>query len=100
MTARPAQQVVLADPVEVFEARCWARAHLYGVGELDLHEAIDLLQEAATASGLVAALGQDEVERIMSAAFAPIRGQDERVAAKAAHVQDLPTYGHARPDDE
>ena len=56
-------------PREVFQLRCWARAHLYAAGEYELHEAIDQLQRDAEASGLVAELGQDEVQRILGAAF-------------------------------
>ena len=37
-------------------------------GELDLQTAVDALQEAAAASGLTAAAGQDAVQRILAAA--------------------------------
>jgi hypothetical protein len=55
--------------IAVFAARCEARAILYAVGELDLHDAIDVLQEAAIRTGLVAAIGQHAVQEIMAAAF-------------------------------
>jgi hypothetical protein len=29
--------------LDMFWARCEARAHLYAVGELDLHDAVDVL---------------------------------------------------------
>jgi hypothetical protein len=55
----------------VFEARCKAQAALVAAGEFDLHDAVDALQAAAVATGLVAAIGQDEVQRIMARAFGP-----------------------------
>jgi hypothetical protein len=55
--------------VDIFAARCEARAILYAVGEFDLHEAVDVLQDAAARTGLVAALGQDAVQEILTAAF-------------------------------
>jgi hypothetical protein len=61
------------DPCEVFRARCEARALLYVAGELDLHEAVDVLQAHAIASGLVPQIGQDAVQAIMAAAFRPVR---------------------------
>jgi hypothetical protein len=59
-----------ADPFEVFEARGWARAWLFGAGEFSLHEAIDSLQEAAVATGLVELIGQDRVQEILANNFA------------------------------
>lgn len=44
------------DPAEVFASRCSARAYLVFEGEWDFHDAVDGLQQAAVASGLVAAL--------------------------------------------
>jgi hypothetical protein len=78
-------------PLAVFIARCEARALLWQAGELDLHEAVDELQAAAVRDGLVAQLGQDEVQRLMVEAFAPLR-------------DDLP-WSHAvttelEPDDD
>jgi hypothetical protein len=52
-----------------FEARCWARARLWWEHVYTLHESVDVLQRDAERSGLVAEIGQDEVQRIMSAAF-------------------------------
>jgi hypothetical protein len=57
------------DPTEIFRVRCEARALLYAHGELDLHDAVDGLQADAVASGLVDAIGQDAIQRIMSDAF-------------------------------
>jgi hypothetical protein len=71
--ARIAEAPPRADPVEVFTLRCRARARLFAAGEIDLHTAVDELQDSAVASGLVAAIGQDEVQRIMAEAFAKVR---------------------------
>lgn len=54
--------------VDIFAARCEARAILYAVGELELHEAVDVLQDAAR-TGLVAVIGQDAVQDIIADAF-------------------------------
>jgi hypothetical protein len=54
---------------EIFTARCEARARLWANGDLDLHQAVDVLQAAAVTTGLVAAIGQDAAQKIMSKAF-------------------------------
>ncbi len=61
------------DPLEVFTARTEARAYLWREGDLDLHEAVDVLQAAAVQTGLAGALGQDAVQAIMAKAFAAVR---------------------------
>jgi hypothetical protein len=61
---------------DAFELRCWSRAQLYELGELDLHDAVDVLQHFAEETGLVAAIGQDEVQKIMADAFKPIRERE------------------------
>jgi len=58
-----------ADPLEVFSARCQARAQLWWVGEIDLHHGVDALQSAAVKLGLIQKLGQDQVQRLMAEAF-------------------------------
>jgi len=58
------------DVLTVFEARCEARAYLVEVGKLDKIEAVDGLQSAAEADGLVQRLGQDAVQAIMARHFA------------------------------
>ena len=63
----------VSSPLAVVIARAEARATLWQVGELDLHEAVDELQAAAVVSGLVAKLGQDEVQRLMAEAFRKVR---------------------------
>ena len=56
----------------VFRERCEARAYLFAIGEFDLHEAVDVLQADASRTGLVDHIGQDAVQAIMAAAFAPV----------------------------
>jgi hypothetical protein len=68
MTARAHIQAEV-DLVAVFAARAEARAILYVAGEYDLHEAVDVLQENAAASCLVADIGQDAVQEILACAF-------------------------------
>ena len=77
------QQDVCIDPVVVFTLRAKARARLYATGEIDLHVAVDELQEAAEANGLVAAIGQDRIQLIMAVAFGAVR-----VAEKPAPLPD------------
>jgi hypothetical protein len=66
---------VWADPLEVLEARCWARAWLWASCDiLDLLDAVDGLQEFAVRCGLVDTIGQDAVQSMISDAFRPYRG--------------------------
>jgi hypothetical protein len=67
--ARPSLRPTLR---EVFELRAWARATLWQVGEFDLHEAVDALQAAAVATGLITEFGQDEVQQVTARAFAEV----------------------------
>ena len=59
--------------IEVFELRAWARAYLWSIGEYSLHEAVDVLQHDAVRTGLVAAIGQDQVQRILADTFVNVR---------------------------
>jgi hypothetical protein len=72
---KPATKPALVDPLTAFAARCESRALLYAVGELTLHEAVDGLQHAAEASGLVRMIGQDEVQKIIADVFTRVRGR-------------------------
>jgi hypothetical protein len=63
------EEIRHADPVEVFTARCQARGLLFKAGELELNEAVDVLQDAAEYTGLVTSLGQDAVQTMMADAF-------------------------------
>ena len=62
-----------AKPYQVLELRAWARAYLYSIGELTLHQAVDVLQRDAKRDGLVAEIGQDAVQQILADAFGPYR---------------------------
>jgi hypothetical protein len=72
------------DLVAVFEARCWARAHLYAEGEVDLNDAVDELQSTAMSNGLVAAIGQDAVQAAVSDAFGAVRKRTNELATASA----------------
>jgi hypothetical protein len=61
--------VSLAFLQDVFRERCEARAILVHACLMELHEAVDGMQQAAAEYGLVAALGQDEVQEMMARAF-------------------------------
>jgi hypothetical protein len=63
-------QNATASPIVVFRERCEARAMLVGNGLMTLIEAIDGLQAAAETQGLVARYGQDEIQQVLSEAFA------------------------------
>jgi hypothetical protein len=73
VSARPNPKTQTVDPVAGFIARAEARALLVATGEIDLIEAVDVLQAAAVASGLVRTIGQDEIQRIIAAAFEQVR---------------------------
>jgi hypothetical protein len=72
VTAPVRKQGIAIDPVAVFIARAEARALLFAAGEFDLHTAVDVLQADAERDGIVAAIGQDEVQRIIAEAFAAV----------------------------
>jgi hypothetical protein len=85
--------------LKVFIARAEARAKLWQIGEISLHDAVDELQRAAEASGLVAELGQDEVQRLMVEAFAPLRDDlainEDPSGATASFDDDESTFAAA-----
>jgi hypothetical protein len=60
-------------PLAIFIARCEARTILWQCGEFVLHEAVDVLQQDAVATGLVADIGQDAVQAIIGASFEEVR---------------------------
>jgi hypothetical protein len=76
MTAHAVKLQAEVDIVAVFKARCWARARLFSEGELDLHDAVDVLQDGAVTTGLVSAIGQDAVQAIIAEAFGAIRDRN------------------------
>jgi hypothetical protein len=67
---------------EVFLARCEARAILVGAGYLELPDAVDGLQAAAVAYGLVDKLGQDAVQAWIAAAFADLAADADNVSIR------------------
>jgi hypothetical protein len=75
MTAPLRRDRIAIDPIAVFTARAEARATLWADGVLDLHAAVDELQHAAEAGGLVELIGQDAVQQILAAAFAAAHEQ-------------------------
>jgi hypothetical protein len=60
------------DALDVLRVRAEARASLVANGYMDLIEAVDTLQAAAEAQGLVREHGQDEVQRVLAEAFAKV----------------------------
>jgi hypothetical protein len=56
-----------------FHAKVRTGAFLFQYGYLDLQTTIDKLQRYAVRSGVVRELGQDEVQRLLSSAFADIK---------------------------
>jgi hypothetical protein len=77
-------------PENSFRARCEARAQLFAAGEIGLHEAVDVLQHDAEATGLVADIGQDAVQEVMSAAFAASTELGTIVPDSVDCVPDIP----------
>lgn len=73
MTAVDLRSTAALATVEAFRARCEARALLWHCGVFDLHEAVDVLQHDAVRDGLVAEIGQDAMQQIMSNAFKVVR---------------------------
>jgi hypothetical protein len=69
-------QQIRIDPLTVFKARAEARAIVWAACEIDLHEAVDVLQADAVSTGLVARLGQDAVQRILADAFHRFRAHE------------------------
>lgn len=59
------------DPLDVLRVRAEARAMLVELGDLELVDAVDGLQDYAMRSGLIARLGQDTVQTIIGNAFLP-----------------------------
>ena len=61
---------VPADTVEVFQALCWARGHLWREGHIaEGTDAVDVLQQWAVDHALIERIGQDEVQRLIAEAF-------------------------------
>ena len=75
--AEPVQAHV--DPLATFKLRAQARAMLWAVGGMHLHEAIDGLQADAERDGLIDQVGQDAVQQILADVF-----EGERLLAEPA----------------
>jgi hypothetical protein len=80
------------DPIAAFKLRCEARSHLYSHGELDLHDAVDALEESARLSGLNRTISRDAVQQIMAEAFRPVREKELAVQIEkpAIEIADKP----------
>ena len=65
--------VIRHDPLAVFRLRAWARGYLWSICELDLHEAVDVLQAEAECDRLVSRIGTDGVQAILADAFHEFR---------------------------
>jgi hypothetical protein len=63
-------QSAKASPIIVFRERCEAREVLVANGLMDLQDAVDGMQEAAAAQGLLKEFGQDEIQRVLAESFA------------------------------
>jgi hypothetical protein len=63
----------MPSPATLFAQLCKAEALLWQSEERPLLDAVDWLQTYAVAKGLVDALGQDEVQRLMAEAFAAVQ---------------------------
>jgi hypothetical protein len=69
MIAAASAKTAPVSRLAIFRARAEARSLLWQAGEFDLHEAVDVLQQAAVDTGLVAEIGQHVVQQIMAKAF-------------------------------
>jgi hypothetical protein len=68
---RPVAATRKVSPLDALIARAEARAILWREGKIDLHTAVDELW--ASASDLIAELGADKVQQLLTNAFAPVR---------------------------
>jgi len=59
--------------LDVFIERAEGRAYLWSIGELTLHEAVDVLQADAERDGLIEQIGQDQMQKILDECFASYR---------------------------
>lgn len=59
--------------LELFALRSFDFADRVEAGEIQLRDAVDILQDAAVSSGLVDRVGPDAVQAVMAVAFGPVR---------------------------
>jgi hypothetical protein len=69
-------QAAKTSPIEIFRERCEARCLLVSNGLMTLQDAVDGMQEAAAAQGLLKRYGQDEIQQIMAERFGRWRLRD------------------------
>ena len=62
-----------ATDIDVFRLRCAAVAAQVAAGLMDFHPAVDALQTAADAYGLVITIGQDAIQHLIADAFRRVR---------------------------
>jgi hypothetical protein len=62
-----------ATDIDVFRLRCAAVGAQVAAGLMDFHQAVDGLQTAAEAYGLVSKIGQDAIQHLMADAFRRVR---------------------------
>jgi hypothetical protein len=87
VNARPDVETIAKPPlVEIFEERCEARALLWANYYIELHDAVDELQHWAEKTGLVAAIGQDAVQAILSQPFALVRAELDEIEPTLAEL--------------
>lgn len=93
----PAGKACPVPALDIFRERCEARAILVEACLFDLQDAVDGLQAAAVASGLVADIGQDAVQRMMAEAFAIMPRAGPLEADLEAIADCLETMPRPRP---
>jgi hypothetical protein len=59
--------------LELFAIRCINYSDEVAAGKLDFHDAVDVLQDSAIASGLADVVGMDVIQNVMGTAFANAR---------------------------
>src|SRR5581483_5827766 len=84
MTQPTVPAIKLADPLEVFHELCETKAFLWAHYQIELPDAVDQLQAWAMENGLVALIGQDEVQRLMAESCALVHSElDEEQPTEA-----------------
>jgi hypothetical protein len=73
---------VLAGQLSLFTIRAGEVFDHVLAGRMNLLDAADMLADAACASGLTAAVGDDAIQKILSAAFASASAERDRAEGK------------------
>lgn len=66
-------QNLVARQLSLFAHRCFDYSDQVASGQIDFLDAVDVLQDAAVASGLADAVGMDVIQSVMGTAFANAR---------------------------